>query len=64
MEGKNTRVKKKSASELNLSTIRFFSILLHFCIRHNFLFELSCFGNINKLPDNKIRHWFAQIHVD
>jgi hypothetical protein len=58
--------KEKSASELNLSTIRFFFILFHLCIRHNFLSLLSCCGNINKLPNNKIRHWFTQIklHVD
>jgi len=46
--------KKKSASKLNLSTILlFFFILLYFCIRHNFLAELSCYGNINKLPNNE-----------
>ena len=59
--------KEKSTSELSLSTINFlFFILFHFCIRRNFLSELSCCGNINKLPKNKIRHWFAQIqlHVD
>jgi hypothetical protein len=44
----------KSASELNFSTIlHYFFILLHFCIRHNFLAELSCSGNINKLPNNE-----------
>lgn len=46
--------KEKLASELNLSTILlFFFILMHFCICHNFLAELSCSGNINKLPNNE-----------
>jgi hypothetical protein len=46
--------KEKSASKLNLSTVLlFFFILLHFCIRHNLLAELSCSGNINKLPNNE-----------
>lgn len=56
------RIRKvNSINKVHLDTSLLLFILFHFTVSicHNFSYELPPCGNINKLPNNKIRQWFV-----